>query len=277
MKCSVKSYFTSICSDPDFQDQKIFLSISVKIMHSIYFQLCLAIMEEVVGAVGVAVGVEVEEVLHPVSVEERLVYGMQNTHRSEKKREKGTLEIERLSLCLHDENHLRRLMEEINLNSAITGGPVVGEQMLNNNNNNNLFEHRNEKVDDDLYRKGQDKEGSLDIKYKEILEFRRKLPSYKMQYEILDMVDRNCVSLISGETGCGKTTQVAQFILDSYIQRKQGSMCNIICTQPRRIGAISVAERVASERNEQVGESCGYQIRLEEKFRGLLFRAFRGN
>ena len=55
-------------------------------------------MEEVVGAVGVVVGVEVEEVLHPVSVEERLVYGMQNTHRSEKKREKGTLEIERLYL-----------------------------------------------------------------------------------------------------------------------------------------------------------------------------------
>ena len=233
------------------------------------------------GAVGVVVvGVEGKEVIHrsPWQRDWFTVWYAKHSHLSENKREKRDIgDRAVVSLCLHDENHLRRLMEEINLNSAITGGPVVGEQMLNNNNNNNLFEHRNEKVDDDLYRKGQDKEGSLDIKYKEILEFRRKLPSYKMQYEILDMVDRNCVSLISGETGCGKTTQVAQFILDSYIQRKQGSMCNIICTQPRRIGAISVAERVASERNEQVGESCGYQIRLEEKFRGLLFRAFRGN
>ena len=43
-------------------------------------------------------------------------------------------------------------------------------------------------------------------------------------------------------------------------------MVPIICTQPRHISAISVAERVASEQNERVGESCGYQIRLEVKF-----------
>lgn len=95
--------------------------------------------------------------------------------------------------------------------------------------------------------------------------FRRKLPSFQRQEAILEMIRSNQVSLISGETGCGKTTQVAQFILDDYIRRECGSTCHVICTQPRRISAISVAERVADERGERVGTSVGYQIRLEHK------------
>ncbi|KAG8233215.1 hypothetical protein J437_LFUL013269 [Ladona fulva] len=67
--------------------------------------------------------------------------------------------------------------------------------------------------------------------------------------------------------GCGKTTQVAQFILDQEILAGRGSTCRIVCTQPRRISAISVAERVADERSEKCGRgfSTGYQIRLEKK------------
>jgi HrpA-like RNA helicase len=49
------------------------------------------------------------------------------------------------------------------------------------------------------------------------------------------------VTVITGDTGCGKTTQVPQFILDDYITRGQGSRCRIVCTQPRRISAISVS------------------------------------
>lgn len=41
--------------------------------------------------------------------------------------------------------------------------------------------------------------------------------------------------------------------------------CRIICTQPRRLAALSVAERVASERGENVGQIVGYQIRLESR------------
>lgn len=64
--------------------------------------------------------------------------------------------------------------------------------------------------------------------------------------------------------GCGKTTQVAQFILDDELEAGNGSVTRIICTQPRRISAISVAERVAMERTENLGNSVGYQIRLEK-------------
>ena len=66
------------------------------------------------------------------------------------------------------------------------------------------------------------------------------------------------------DIGCGKTTQVAQFILEDMIDSMNGSTCRVICTQPRRIAAISVAQRVADERAEKLGLSTGYQIRLEK-------------
>uniref|UniRef100_A0A3Q3D4I7 ATP-dependent DNA/RNA helicase DHX36 n=1 Tax=Hippocampus comes TaxID=109280 RepID=A0A3Q3D4I7_HIPCM len=103
-------------------------------------------------------------------------------------------------------------------------------------------------------------------KYKEMLMFREKLPSYGKK-ELVRLINSNQVLVVSGETGCGKTTQVTQFILDDHIKRGMGSMCRVVCTQPRRISAISVAERVAAERAEKVGSgnSCGYQIRLQSQ------------
>lgn len=58
--------------------------------------------------------------------------------------------------------------------------------------------------------------------------------------ELVELINSNRVLVVSGETGCGKTTQVTQFILDDYINRGMGSMCRVVCTQPRRISAISV-------------------------------------
>ena len=72
------------------------------------------------------------------------------------------------------------------------------------------------------------------------------------------MVESQQVTVIEGETGCGKTTQVPQYILDHYAA--QGRYCNIVVTQPRRIAAISIARRVCSERQWQDGGICGYQV-----------------
>jgi len=72
------------------------------------------------------------------------------------------------------------------------------------------------------------------------------------------MVESQQVTVIEGETGCGKTTQVPQYILDYYAA--QGRYCNIIVTQPRRIAAISIARRVCAERRWQLGHICGYQV-----------------
>uniref|UniRef100_A0A6N2KX27 RNA helicase n=1 Tax=Salix viminalis TaxID=40686 RepID=A0A6N2KX27_SALVM len=71
------------------------------------------------------------------------------------------------------------------------------------------------------------------------------------------------VIVVSGETGCGKTTQLPQYILEYEIEAARGAACSIICTQPRRISAMSVSERVAAERGEKLGESVGYKVRLE--------------
>ncbi len=92
---------------------------------------------------------------------------------------------------------------------------------------------------------------------------RMSLPIAKKREEILDLVDRNQVILLAGETGCGKTTQVPQFIAEHSWGK--GKPCRVVCTQPRRISAISVAERIASERGERIGEGVGYTIRLEKK------------
>ncbi|KAK6134232.1 hypothetical protein DH2020_032037 [Rehmannia glutinosa] len=99
---------------------------------------------------------------------------------------------------------------------------------------------------------------------KKMMDFRSSLPAYKEKDSILSSISQNQVVIISGETGCGKTTQIPQFILESEIDSMRGAMCNIICTQPRRISAISVSERIATERGEKIGEMVGYKVRLED-------------
>ncbi|KAL5704172.1 RNA helicase [Ranunculus cassubicifolius] len=104
-------------------------------------------------------------------------------------------------------------------------------------------------------------------KYKEMLDARAALPIAGLKGEILQLLKENDVLVVCGETGCGKTTQVPQFILDDMIEAGLGGYSNIVCTQPRRIAAISVAERVADERCEPPpgsdGSLVGFQVRLD--------------
>jgi ATP-dependent RNA helicase DHX57 len=104
-----------------------------------------------------------------------------------------------------------------------------------------------------------------DIQYKSMQEVRQKLPSFKFKANITNSLTKNQCLIICGETGCGKSTQTGQFILDDLIERDQGQECYIICTQPRRISATSLAERVAAERAEVVGNQIGCSIRGESK------------
>lgn len=94
---------------------------------------------------------------------------------------------------------------------------------------------------------------------------RASLPVYTRAKDVLEHIARNDVTICMAATGSGKTTQLPQMILDDYIDRGEGAKCNIICTQPRRLAAISVAHRVAHERNEQLGRSVGYHVRFESK------------
>ncbi|XP_075689242.1 ATP-dependent RNA helicase A isoform X2 [Rhinoderma darwinii] len=92
---------------------------------------------------------------------------------------------------------------------------------------------------------------------------RETLPVKKFENDIMHAIHNNPVVIIRGATGCGKTTQVPQYILDEFIRNDQAAQCNIVVTQPRRISAVSVAERVSYERAEEIGKSCGYSVRFE--------------
>ena len=100
-----------------------------------------------------------------------------------------------------------------------------------------------------------------------MLQARQSLPAWKLQDAIVTAVTNNQVTIISGETGSGKSTQSVQFVLDDLINRCFGEQVNIICTQPRRISALGLADRVADERCSKVGEEVGYAIRGESKQR----------
>ncbi|XP_076381687.1 putative ATP-dependent RNA helicase DHX57 [Megalopta genalis] len=136
---------------------------------------------------------------------------------------------------------------------------------INRRNRNNITSEEILTIDDSIHENFMEKQNSP--KYKKMKEIRRKLPAWSKMDNILEMIHEHQVTIISGETGCGKSTQVPQFLLDDWILNRPTlkEHVNIICTQPRRISAVGVAKRVASERDERIGDTVGYQIRLESK------------
>lgn len=79
--------------------------------------------------------------------------------------------------------------------------------------------------------------------------------------EFIKMVNSHQTTILVGETGSGKTTQIAQFVAEAgYAANRK----MIACTQPRRVAAMSVARRVADEMDVSLGEEVGYSIRFEE-------------
>lgn len=88
------------------------------------------------------------------------------------------------------------------------------------------------------------------------------LPISAYQEKIISTIESGQVTIIQGSTGSGKSTQVPQYILEHYAREKRH--CNIICTQPRRIAAVSVAKFVAQSRGWRLGSLVGYQIAMDK-------------
>eukprot|EP00928_Gymnodinium_smaydae_P088006 TRINITY_DN7216_c0_g1_i2.p1 TRINITY_DN7216_c0_g1~~TRINITY_DN7216_c0_g1_i2.p1 ORF type:complete len:1398 (-),score=312.91 TRINITY_DN7216_c0_g1_i2:290-4483(-) len=90
------------------------------------------------------------------------------------------------------------------------------------------------------------------------------LPIYSHREAILRHIREHRVTHIQGETGCGKSTQVPKYIMeDAEEQRRLGKASGttkIVVTQPRRMAAITLARRVASELDEEIGHTVGYKI-----------------
>ncbi|RCK59316.1 Pre-mRNA-splicing factor ATP-dependent RNA helicase prp16 [Candida viswanathii] len=101
----------------------------------------------------------------------------------------------------------------------------------------------------------------------DIVQQRRSLPAFAVRDDLLTTIRDNQVTIVIGETGSGKTTQLTQFLyedgfganLDAHGEKKV-----IACTQPRRVAAMSVAKRVSEEMGCKLGEEVGYSIRFED-------------
>ncbi|KAH9608923.1 hypothetical protein KSS87_002782 [Heliosperma pusillum] len=79
------------------------------------------------------------------------------------------------------------------------------------------------------------------------------LPIMAMREKIVDKIMENRVTLIVGETGCGKSSQVPLFL-------REANMVPVVCTQPRRFAVVAVARMVAKALQCEVGEEVGYHI-----------------
>jgi ATP-dependent RNA helicase DHX29 len=105
--------------------------------------------------------------------------------------------------------------------------------------------------------------------YRSMQKQRESLPIAAYRSQIIDILESSQILVLSGETGCGKSTQLPSFILED--QLAQGKPCKIYVTEPRRISAISLAQRVSTELGDAPGAMgtnsslVGYSIRLEAK------------
>uniref|UniRef100_A0A0E0BYX7 RNA helicase n=1 Tax=Oryza meridionalis TaxID=40149 RepID=A0A0E0BYX7_9ORYZ len=91
---------------------------------------------------------------------------------------------------------------------------------------------------------------------------RQLLPVYKYRKAILYLVERHATTIVVGETGSGKSTQIPQYLKEAG-WAEGGRL--IGCTQPRRLAVQSVASRVAEEVGVRLGEEVGYTIRFEDQ------------
>lgn len=95
---------------------------------------------------------------------------------------------------------------------------------------------------------------------RKISEQRRRLPVALVRAELMSIIREHQIVIVVGETGSGKTTQMTQYLLEE-------GLCGlgaVGCTQPRRVAAVSVAERVADEMGVELGKEVGYSIRFED-------------
>jgi len=104
-------------------------------------------------------------------------------------------------------------------------------------------------------------EQRLQLRRRLALGYPPELPITAKRGAIVRAIQKHQVVIISGETGCGKSTQIPKMCLEAG----RGIRGKVGCTQPRRIAAITIAHRIAEELGETIGRSVGYKIRFDDK------------
>jgi len=93
------------------------------------------------------------------------------------------------------------------------------------------------------------------------------LPIFNGRATIVNQIKSNSSLVIVGETGSGKSTQIPQYIYEDKVHwpGKQGRERAIAITQPRRVAAMTVSQRVAQEMGARHGGLVGYAVRFDNK------------
>ncbi|KAI4354890.1 hypothetical protein L6164_003715 [Bauhinia variegata] len=96
---------------------------------------------------------------------------------------------------------------------------------------------------------------------------RKDLPIVMMEQEIMEAINEHSTVIICGETGCGKTTQVPQFLYEAGFGSSKSTIHSGIIgvTQPRRVAVLATAKRVAFELGLHLGKEVGFQVRYDKK------------
>jgi ATP-dependent helicase HrpA len=94
------------------------------------------------------------------------------------------------------------------------------------------------------------------------LNYPAELPVCALRADIIAALDKHQVVIVSGDTGSGKTTQLPKMALELG---RGGKGKRIVCTQPRRLAAVTMAERVAAELNGEIGNLVGYRHRFARR------------
>ena len=95
---------------------------------------------------------------------------------------------------------------------------------------------------------------------REYSRFSKALPIYARRSEIVQTVCSSNVTVLVGETGSGKSTQVVQYLYEAGV-----AQCGfIVCTQPRKVAAITLAKHVSKEMQVKLGEELGYRVGMSE-------------
>ena len=148
----------------------------------------------------------------------------------------GMIPQEFLNKLLEEKRHQRELEELSEINQYLLG-------------NNNLYI--------------PSKNSSIVIeRTPQIIEQRSKLPIISQEHDIMYSINNSLVTIICGETGSGKSTQIPQFLYEKGYTKEIGK---IAITQPRRVAARSLAFRLREEMNMKQGLTIGYQVRYENE------------
>ena len=134
----------------------------------------------------------------------------------------------------------------------------------NRSNDSNRITHMNQASNSDINRFTMQ---NYSPQYFELYKKRRQLPVWEYKDAFMATLQKNQVTVLVGETGSGKTTQIPQWCVNfalSYPIANGQKRRGVACTQPRRVAAMSVAQRVANEMDVLLGQEVGYSIRFED-------------